>query len=368
MEKQKLCYIGSKAPRYRSGIFQAIDKEYDCDWYFSMYETDIKEMDLTTLNKVVKYPIFGNPQKIYWKRWVLKLLFSKKYNTYLYLDESRCITDYIFLFLSRILKKKVYGWSHGWYGKETKLDAIIKKWHYRHMDGAFVYSNYARNLMIKEGLNGDKIFTIHNSLMYDQQIKIRESIQPSSIYKDYFGNNNPTIIFIGRLTEVKKLDQIIDALALLKSKKENYNLVFVGDGVERDNLKSKVDSLGMKDCVWFYGACYDEKLNAELIYNADLCVSPGNVGLTAIHTLTFGCPVITHNCFKWQMPEFEAIQQGVTGDFFEMDNVNSLANSISRWFKEKSDKREDVRKVCFKEIDTQWNPSFQMEVIKKYMK
>lgn len=55
--------------------------------------------------------------------------------------------------------------------------------------------------------------------------------------------------------------------------------------------------------------------NAEFIYNADLCVSPGNVGLTAMHSLVFGCPVITHNCFEWQMPEFEAIQPGITGDF-----------------------------------------------------
>lgn len=67
--------------------------------------------------------------------------------------------------------------------------------------------------------------------------------------------------------------------------------------------------------VWFYGSCYDEQTNAELIYNADMCVAPGNVGLTAIHAMTFGCPVITHSDFKWQMPEFEAIHPGKTGDF-----------------------------------------------------
>lgn len=38
--------------------------------------------------------------------------------------------------------------------------------------------------------------------------------------------------------------------------------------------------------VWFYGSCYDEQTNAELIYNADMCVAPGNVGLTAIHAMT----------------------------------------------------------------------------------
>ena len=56
------------------------------------------------------------------------------------------------------------------------------------------------------------------------------------------------------------------------------------------------------------GECYSEETNAKLIYNADLCVAPGNIGLTAIHVMMFGCPAITHNDFKWQMPEFEAIK------------------------------------------------------------
>ena len=122
------------------------------------------------------------------------------------------------------------------------------------------------------------------------------------------------------------------------------------------------------DKVWFYGVCYDEKTNAELIYNADLCVSPGNVGLTAMHSLVFGCPVITHNCFEWQMPEYEAIQAGVTGDFFTMDDTDDLTMVISRWFARKMDSREEVRKACFNEIDSNWNPYYQMDIIKKNLK
>ena len=80
--------------------------------------------------------------------------------------------------------------------------------------------------------------------------------------------------------------------------------------------------------------------------------------------MMFGCPVITHDCFKKQMPEFEAIQKDVTGDFFKNDNVESLANTISNWFKTKLDKREDIRKHCFSEIDNNWNPHCQLNIIK----
>jgi len=361
----KLCLIYNTAPRYRESIYTAIDLEYDCDWYFGEKLGDIQEMDYSLLKNVNRYTSIGNPSKFYWKKGIISLLFKKENNVFFMLAESRSLTDYVFFGLSRLLKKKVYIWTHGWYGKENKIEAALKRWQFNHVDGIFVYSNYGRKLMIEQGVSAERIFTIHNSLHYDQQKALRESIKPSLIYKEHFRNDYPIIIFIGRLTKVKKLDMVIDAISNLKSKGENYNLVFVGDGVEKQNLEARTKLIGLEQNVWFYGACYDEKQNAELIYNADLCVSPGNVGLTAIHTLTFGCPVITHNCFKWQMPEFEAIQQGITGDFFEMDNVDSLTTAISKWFAEKSDKREDVRIACFNEIDTQWNPYFQMNVVKK---
>lgn len=366
----KLCLIYNTAPRYREAIFRAIDAEYDCDWYFGPTKSDIKEMDTSQLKNVSYYKTYGNPLKWYWKRHYLRLLFRKDYSNYFMLAETRSISDWIFFWLAFkfFKKKKFYIWTHGWYGKETGIDAKMKLWLYRHVDGTFVYGDRAKKLLIEESIPEEKLFAIHNSLQYDEQKALREGIAPSGLYKEHFGNNNPTIIFIGRLTKVKKLDMIVDALSHLKAKGENYNLVFVGDGVEKQNLLGKVESLGLKDNVWFYGACYDEKQNAELIYNADLCVSPGNVGLTAMHTLVFGCPVITHNCFEWQMPEYEAIQSGVTGDFFEMDKVEALTECISKWFAAKADKREEVRKACFNEIDTNWNPYYQMDVIKQNLK
>jgi glycosyltransferase involved in cell wall biosynthesis len=75
------------------------------------------------------------------------------------------------------------------------------------------------------------------------------------------------------------------------------NAVLIGDGEDRLRLEGIVKERGVNKQVWFYGACYDEKQNAELIYNADMCVVPGDVGLTAIHSMMFGTPVISHNYF-----------------------------------------------------------------------
>ena len=206
---------------------------------------------------------------------------------------------------------------------------------------------------------------IKNSLDYDKQLELRNNIYPSDLYKRHFKNDYPTIIFIGRLTQVKKLDQIVKAVGLLQQRGEHYNIVFVGDGKMRQMLEAETVKYHLQDNVWFYGACFDEKMNAEFIYNADLCVAPGNIGLTAMHVLMFGCPAISHNDFKWQMPEFEAIIPGKTGDFFEYDNVDDLARCISQWFTSKKNSREDVRLACYKEIDEYWNPHYQLNLIRK---
>ena len=161
---------------------------------------------------------------------------------------------------------------------------------------------------------------------------------------------------------------LIDAVTLLKQRGCAYNIVFIGDGEMRQDLECLVAKKNLTNNVWFFGACYDEQTNAELIYNADLCVAPGNVGLTAMHTMVFGCPVITHDDFKWQMPEFEAITKGITGDFFRYGNIDSLAETINNWLLSKRNKREEVRQNCFKEIDNNWNPKFQMEIFKEHLK
>lgn len=362
--------IYNTAPHYREAVFRAIDSEYDCDWYFGYSINDIKEMDTTLLKHVWKYKTWGNPTKLYWKRGVLKLLFKKEYNNFFILAEARSVTDYLFLFLASLFfpKKRIYIWTHGWYGKEKGLYAKMKLWQFKKVAGVFVYGDRAKKLLINKGIQKDKLFVIHNSLDYKTQLDIRDNIRKSTIYKDYFKNEYPIIIFIGRLTKVKKLDMIIDALANLRKNGDFFNLVFIGDGVEAQNLKTKVVSLGLEKQVWFYGSCYDEKINAELLYNADLCVSPGNVGLTAIHSLTFGCPVITHNHFELQMPEYESITEGITGAFFNMDDVECLTKTIHQWFEKNSDKRDEVRSACFREIDTNWNPCFQIDVIKKNIK
>ena len=300
----------------------------------------------------------------------IQKLLRRGYDVYLLLGETRALSTWLFCIRARLLypRKHVYFWSHGWYGKEGRIERLLKRFFFRLPNGGvFLYGNYARNLMIKEGFNPDKLYVIHNSLAYNKQVEIRRNLTQKPIYKLHFGNNIPTLLFVGRLTHIKKLDMILQAMKVLRERGDSYNIVFIGGGEAQEELKSLSKELSLEHNVWFYGPCYEENELGELIYNADLCVSPGNVGLTAMHTMVFGTPVLTHNNFSHQMPEFEAIHEGETGEFFDYDSVPSLADTISRWFAAKGNQRELVRKACMKEIDERWTPEFQLNVLKRYL-
>lgn len=367
MSSGKLCLVYNTAPHYREAVFTALDKEYDCDWFFGETKTDIKEMDISKLQNVQYYKttwFAGN--RLYWQKGLISKLFDKNYQNFLVLSEVRSVSLWLFMGLKRLFfsNKRVYGWSHGLYGREGKFRKLLERWKANGMECLFVYNNRARNLFIENGTPSSKVITIYNSLDYSAQLSIRESLKETSVYRDYFNNSNPTIIFIGRLTKSKKLDWLLSALEILSQNRKSVNAVFVGGGEAMDELKSIAEK--KKIPAWFYGPCYDEVKNGELLFNADLCVSPGNVGLTAIHSLMFGTPVITNDDLTHQGPEFEAIKEGVTGTFFRNGSIHSLASSIANWF-ESHPSRATVRANCYREVDKNWNPQNQMRIFRKYL-
>ncbi len=368
----KLCLIFNIAPHYRNNIYQLIDKYYDCRWFFGENKTNVKGLDLSCLKNVTigkNIKIFKK-KAIYWQADVFPFQKNQNAKTYLILGEPICLSTWFLLIKLKTFHsaKYIYMWTHGWYGRENRCKVFLKKVFFSMADGIFLYGNYAKELMIQQGFDANKLYVIYNSLDYDKQLKIRNSLRCSNIYTEHFGNSNHTLIFIGRLTKKKKLDLIIEALYMLNKQLHRFNLIFVGDGEMMEQLKALVFDKGLEQCVWFYGECYDEAVNARLLYSADLCVSPGFVGLTAMHSLMFGTPVVTHNDFKNQAPEFEAVKEGETGAFFEMNSLKSLVETISKWFNNECYNRNDIREKCYAEIDQKWTPKFQIKLLNEKLK
>ncbi len=368
--KKKVCCIFNLAPHYREPIFRQMDKELDCDFYFGdKVETKIKLMDYESLEgfkkilKNIKIPNTG----FEWQKGAWKLIF-KPYKYYIITGSPGSLSNWVLLLFALIFGKKVYAWTHGLRDETSTASKYIATNFYRLCNKLLLYGEFSKGLMVKKGFKKSKLIPIYNSLDYSNQIKIRATLKKNALYKNHFKNESPVLLYIGRIQKTKKIDLLIKAIAELKEANIFFNLVLIGSDVENNDIPKLVDNYNLKENVWFYGPCYNESEIGNLLYNADLCVSPGPIGLTALHAATYGLPIVTNDNFHKQMPEFEVIKKGVTGDFFKENDLDDLKQKISYWASLDLDSRNIVQKEAIKIIDDKYNPEYQIQILKELIK
>ena len=364
-------------PHYRMGIYNALSQSKLIQFFFYADKKDIfgiKSIPFTS-EFISKYN-WINAKKIgfyspklrltFFQTNVFKGLFRKNLKGIIATEGLVYLSNCYLPLIAKLLGKKFFLWGHGLRGSERGISLKVKLWHIKISTGMFLYGYHAKNLLIEHGIPEEKLHIIYNSLNYDEQLPLRKLCKPSDVFKNHFQNNDPVIVFIGRLVENKKLDMLVKAWQLLLDKDQSCNLVFIGAGDKQEELESMIATSNKSRC-WFYGASYDEEQNAQLLYNADVCVSPGNVGLTAMHTMMFGTPVITHDDFNYQMPEFEAIETGKSGNFFKKDDIEALTTSIEQWLFHNKYNRDEIRSFCYEIMDTKYNPHHQKEIFEKVL-
>jgi glycosyltransferase involved in cell wall biosynthesis len=374
---EKFLFLFRYAPLYRQAIYELLDKELNCRFVFnSSVNVPLKMMDTSSLRDC---NLCGAEKELF--AGLVYIPNLKKQNIYdsdiiVMATNPRNLTFWRVAISRKLFHRniRIIGWGHGAYGRENWIKKIIKKAMFSLCDYILLYGNYAKNLIIKSHLASEfKLRIIYNSLDYDTQLSIRNKLaaesQRENIFHEHFGNRNPVLIFLGRLTKRKQLYLAVEAIKRLNNGEEfPVNLVLIGKGETEKELKELAVIYNLTDKVWFYGDCYDEDINGRLLYDADICISPGDVGLTAIHAFTFGCPVITHRQFQTQVPEFEIVEPKISGMFFEKNSIDDLVEKVKYFLLYEKNNREAVRQACYRQVDEKYNPYYQLSVIKSLLK
>lgn len=374
--RKKIYHFTNIPSHYRTNLWEKLisEKRFDFHFFFGINNNlGIKEIEFNTkdfnankskLHYLTNYWIKN--RILIWQSKVVRTCLSKKFDVAIFLGELQVLSTWLAIVLCKIRGIKTVFWTHGLYGNESALKRKMRVLFYNLADEILLYERRAKKLLKNEGIRDDKIKVIYNSLDYDTQLEIRNQLLKEKPKKESLFTNNtvPYLVFIGRLTKIKKLDLLLKAVANINKNTLKLNVLVIGDGDEMMGLKNLTKILHLEKNVHFLGALYDEYKIAELLFNSVLCVSPGNVGLTAIHSLSFGTPICTHSNFFNQMPEVEVIEEGLTGTFFEENNLESLESSISKWLNMNLE-RTTIRENCFNVIDSLYNPYNQINILSK---
>lgn len=366
----RVAVIYNMWPHYRLAVATAMDRSERIEYsFYGSGEplSGIVHADTSRLKRFVRAPyrLLG---RVMWQPEAVKAALSKRYDAIIYLGDPNFASTWAGAAIARVRGVPVLLWTHGWLREgERPLKARFRQTFLRLADRMLVYGERAKKLGTAAGYSAKRITVVYNSLDVDRADAViariesgaLESVHPQRLFAD---PARPLIICSARITALCRFDLLLEAADILARRGSPINMLLVGDGPERPALDAMAKERGL--ALHFYGACYDEEILGQLIYRADLTVSPGKIGLTAMHSLMYGTPAITHDNLEEQMPEVEALTEGVTGALFRYNDAEALADTIGGWMAADHD-RAAVRAACRKAMHEVWNPHVQATIIER---
>ena len=194
---------------------------------------------------------------------------------------------------NKLIEKSFNIFLH-WMLKKSNLIFTLDK------DSMEQYSKYNKNIV-----------AVNNSIVLPQKIVERDQC-----------HNPIRLLFVGRLSKVKRVDGIIKAVSLMNEKVE---LTILGDGEEREHIQKIIKENQLGSCVHLIGAVQPAEVqkymqeNDILIMNSILEGKP----MTILEAMSYGMPVITTNVGGIS----ELIDSNIEGVFIE-DGEKNIVKAI----------------------------------------
>jgi glycosyltransferase involved in cell wall biosynthesis len=301
-----------------------------------------------------------------WQPGLIRVAASREFDQLILLGNPYWIATWIGAVVGRLTGKRVMFWSHGFLTPPSGAKGLMRRIFFRLAEVHLFYGRSAKQNAVALGWDPTRIHVIGNSLDLDRQRAAREKVDEAAIASCrgalFARPDAPTVICSCRLQPKKRLDLLVEAAAILSQRGEPINLIIIGDGPERARLESMARSAGLH--IHFEGACYDESRIALLTMASDLTVCPGFIGLTAIHSMAYGVPVITNRRSSEEAPEVESIVPGRTGDLFEDGDLEDLVGVMQVWLRRRAD-RPVIRAACIDMVERHWSPDSQLRAIER---
>jgi glycosyltransferase involved in cell wall biosynthesis len=154
----------------------------------------------------------------------------------------------------------------------TKLDKIA------------VISPMVQDVLTEEGFRQDKIVVVGNGVNVE----------------DYSFSMNKipySLIYIGRLTELKRVSSLIETVSMVRNKFPEAKLHIIGDGPRHEEVRRKIEELDLSQNVFMYGYL-PEREKIELLSSSAVYVSNSifeGFGIPLVEAMATGTVPVVSN-------------------------------------------------------------------------
>lgn len=224
-------------------------------------------------------------------------------------------------------------WGHGYSVRDSGHSRRLRNWIGRQADAVLLYHHQARERMIDDGFDPDRLFVALNAL---DQAPIRAArdhwlARPEELarfQRQHGLEAGKVVLFVSRLTAANRTDLLLHAAANLIGHHPDLVVAIIGEGDQKPELQSLARRLGIEASVRFPGAIYGEDALAPWFLSASALCYPSFMGLSVLHAFGYGLPVVTSGDMDRHGPEARAVVDGYNGLLVDLGQPASLADAL----------------------------------------
>ena len=326
-----------RLPHYRMPLFELLVRKHQWDLtvvYSSHATSDESGMEVEIsacfrrLNLPQKtYTLAGIQAKF--QSGLMRLLRAEAWDAVFLEGAQSNLSGYLAALWCRRRGVPCVWWTKGYFEPQNALRRTLHRVQLKAPHVFLPYGDSTHEFLRQYGVSQERIVQAYNTVDVEDKYQRIDSLREMGrcMLQSVFGEQipHPLIVYVGRLTAGKRVEDAIRALHCLSSERGVHAALWVvGDGSMRNNLEQLAHSLGLSPQVAFAGRVPLDG-DAAALSVSDVSVFPGDHGLAINLSMALGTPVVASDL---PGPDGEMVIHGTTGWRFPVGDTAALAEAV----------------------------------------
>ena len=367
-------FKGGSAKRYYEVLKRLAKRNYEIDLYtvrlnkaWPAYENihgiNVYRTEIPLTNFITKDGFRSISQVLLYSAWAMKKSSNKDYQI---IETNHCpifpvMSSWIRTKMNKIPLSVTFHevWYSQWYWYSptiihVPLGIILEKIYVKMPDiGVAVSNTTASRLVSLLRMDESRVVVIPNGV----DLELFNSVKTERMHNK--------IVYIGRLNWHKKVNRLIDAIAIIKRHVNDIYLEIIGDGPMKAEYEEYIKKRGLQNCINILGDVSDEEL-AKRLKSAYVYVLPSireGQSITTLEAMAAGTPQVVVNVEGNGASDL--IKESKSGLIVNLspykiaEAILQIMNDRNLWLKLQQNGYEFIKKYDWNNIAEEYNKIYK---------